>query len=749
MQLNSEVEKMVSHFEEGEAQKAESLAVSILSGDPSNGAAWYVVGMSAMSDSRYCDAEQAFECVNSIAPENLDAWLNWQKSLFSQEKFQEVAANCVDAIERCWDVRHFETYFKLPTEAKTDEVRSSIKAGLFNAMSESDRDGRLYLLLARFYLDSFEYDRAANAYLMASACDRSEQVLAECGRFLYEIDQPTKALKVYGELVEMDSLNSKYWLCMGACFHKLGAFDFAVEAYEKAEQVDPGNLDAMAGLATCVAASSANFSLAAKYIEKVFASLYENREDLSEADKIHIEKQLIPQRAQLTYYQQHLAQYDDQSLQFLDWLATHDDIPDAKLPPPFHVMPIIDSPELLKKTAAAFKPELFKRASLVHDDPAARRIRVGWFGADFHDHATMVLLKGVFREYDRGQFDFRVFSYGPIISDDYRESVKLYADEFYELYGKDDIEITKLAQGLKLDIAIDLKGFTKGGRTSMFSAGLAPIQIGYLGWPGTSGKEYMDYIIADEQVIPAGLRDQFTESVMYMPHSYQPNDDERPIIWQDTSRQQWGLPEEAVVFASFNQIYKVRPDELEVWASILSAVEGSVLWLMTPPNKLTEEAIKNHFNKLGIDPKRIVMAPQVSPFSAHISRIRHADIFLDCFFVNGHTTISDCLFAGVPAVTLPGRQFPARVGASLLKAAGLEQMIATDKEHYREIAIKLASDTDYRLGVRARTAAVVSSSNLFDTKKYVRHLEELFKMAFERSHNGIGPADLKVNSTAD
>ena len=744
MDFSAQVETMISHFEAGEVLKAEPIAISIISVDSRNGSAWYVLGMAALQDGRYSDAEQALHCVNKLSPENLDAWLRWQESLLAQKKFQEVADNCVKAIQRCWDIKHFETYFRLPTDAKTSAVASLLKASLLDAISKSEKDATLWLLLARFYLEDCDYERASNSYLMATACSNSDEVLAAYGAFLHSISEYSKAIKVFLELVERDSMNVKHWIFLGSCYHTLSAFELAVEAYEKADEVDPGNLDVCAGLSTCVAASNSDYVFAAQLLKKIFASIYESNEAMTEAQRSQVERRLIPQRAQLTYYQQHLAQYDDQSQEYLKYLLTEDNIPENKIPPPFHVMPIIDSPELLKRTAAAFKPSIFKRVLQDHEDPTARRIKVGWFGGDFHDHATMVLLNGVFREYDRNQFDFRVFSYGGDHGGDYRKLVQLYVDDVYELYGKNDVEITRFAQDLKLDIAIDLKGFTRGGRTSMFSAGLAPIQISYLGWPGTSGKDYMDYMIADEQTIPEKLRDCYTESIMYMPNSYQPNDNQRPISWEDTSRQYWGLPDDGVVFASFNQLYKARPDELAVWASLLSSVEGSVLWLMVPPNKQTAQTIRDHFVELGIDAKRIVMAPQIRGFSAHISRIRHADIFLDCFIVNGHTTISDCLFAGVPAVTMPGRQFPARVGASLLRAAGLEELIASDRSSYFDIALKLALDVDYRQVMRARCAGVVSSSSLFDTKKYVCHLEELFKKAFDRSCNGLSPVDLYV-----
>jgi len=373
---------------------------------------------------------------------------------------------------------------------------------------------------------------------------------------------------------------------------------------------------------------------------------------------------------------------------------------------------------------------------------SSEKIRLGYYSADFYNHATSYLMAELFERHNQLEFVLIGFSFGPQASDTMSKRVAEAFTEFIDVRSKTDLEIAQLSRSLEIDIAIDLKGFTQGQRVGVFSYRAAPVQVNYLGYPGTMGADYIDYLIADERLIPPNQRGYYSEKIVYLPESYQVNDRKRSISDRQFIRQDVGLPTAGFVYCCFNNSYKLTPSMLDRWCRILKAVDGSVLWLLqdngTAANNLRIEAANR-----GLNPDRLVFAPRMD-LADHLTRHRLADLFLDTLPCNAHTTASDALWSGLPFLTLPGETFAGRVASSLLTAIGLTELIAKSPQHYESIAIQLGHDPIALSALKSKLNANRLRAPLFDTERYTEKLEDAFREMHRRSISNQPPADLII-----
>ena len=303
-------------------------------------------------------------------------------------------------------------------------------------------------------------------------------------------------------------------------------------------------------------------------------------------------------------------------------------------------------------------------------------------------------------------------------------------------------EVIEITRKLKIDIAIDLNGFTQNARTELFQKRLSPLQVNFLGYPGTSGANFIDYIIADNIVIPKNQRQYYSEKIIYLPYCYQPNNNKREISNVENNREDFGLPKDAFVFCCFNKTYKIGFLEFSIWMKILKKVKNSVLWLLKS-NIWAMQNLKLEAKKNGINPERLIFAERTN-IAEHLKRHAHADLFLDTFNYNAHTTASDALWSGLPVVTKQGNQFAARVASSLLNSLDIQELITQNTNEYEKLILELASDKTKLLKIKAKLLKNKLTKPLFDTERYVKNFELGLQKIQEIYHNGKKPRDINV-----
>jgi predicted O-linked N-acetylglucosamine transferase (SPINDLY family) len=363
------------------------------------------------------------------------------------------------------------------------------------------------------------------------------------------------------------------------------------------------------------------------------------------------------------------------------------------------------------------------------------KIRIGYFSSDFKDHPVGVLMENVLRCHDRSKFEIYGFCLNAATGDSQEQKLKQLMNQTINIFGLDSDAALELIRAQQLDIAIDLNGHTSGARTALFARKLAPIQVNYLGYAGTSGADFYDALIADQLVIPPESQVHFSEKIFYLPNSFFPVDTSIPYesFGEVPSRVSQGLPESGIVFACFNNAYKITPAIFTIWMNLLKVIPGSVLWLSKPS---TAEAIANLQNEAvsrGVDSSRLVFASRTPGRKEHLSRLRLADLFLDTPHYNAHATAADALWAGLPLLTLIGETFAGRVAASQLNVLGLNQLIVDSEQKYFDKAVELASKPELLKNMRYLIEANRSSSPLFDTKKYAKDLEAIYLGLIEHS----------------
>ena len=391
---------------------------------------------------------------------------------------------------------------------------------------------------------------------------------------------------------------------------------------------------------------------------------------------------------------------------------------------PFELLPLEDDPQKHLIRAKNFFKQRFKKINKNIQFKPKNKIRIGYFSSDFYKHATMFLMKRIFECHDETKFEIFIYSFSDY-QDIFTEELKKNVKKFINITNFSDEAAADIARRDELDIAVDLKGFTKDTRLSIFSLRVAPIQISYLGYPGTIGDNCIDYIIADKVVIPSNLKKFYSEKVIYMPNCYQCNDSKRLVSKKIFQKGDFGLSEQNFVFACFNANNKISLVEFKIWMNLLKKVKNSILWLYKS-NKYSMINLKKEAEKQGIQSKRIIFADRVSN-EDHLARIKFADLFLDTFNYNAHTTASDALWGGVPIVTKQGKSFSARVCSSLLTALDLEELITKDNVEYENLAYRIASDKPYLISLRKKLKEEKLTSSLFDSEKFTKNLENIYE----------------------
>jgi predicted O-linked N-acetylglucosamine transferase (SPINDLY family) len=415
------------------------------------------------------------------------------------------------------------------------------------------------------------------------------------------------------------------------------------------------------------------------------------------------------------------------------------------LVPPFLLLACSGNPALHLQCARGFIQDRIRvrlqplwQGEVRHHD----RIRVAYVSADFHEHATAYLMAELFERHDRARFEVLGVSFGPDDQSALRRRLVSAFDKFHDVRAEGDREVAALLHEQEVDIAVDLKGFTTGCRPEILAHRPAAIQVNYLGYPGTMGADFIDYVIADKIVLPYDQQPFFTEKIVHLPDCYQVNDSLRTIAAKPPLRQEVGLTDQGFVFCCFNNNHKIAAPVFEAWMRILQKVEGSVLWLLRD-NPGVERNLRRVAAARGIDPARLIFANRVG-HDEHLARHRLADLFLDTIPFNAHTTASDALWTGLPILTCRGESFAGRVAASLLQAAGLPELVTSNLQEYEALAVKLACEPQLLEAVRAKLERNRLTSRLFDTDRFRRHIESTYTTMWRLWQDGEAPRNFAV-----
>ncbi len=413
---------------------------------------------------------------------------------------------------------------------------------------------------------------------------------------------------------------------------------------------------------------------------------------------------------------------------------------------PLAMLTLCDDPYLQRQTARLWTEAHYPR---LKDLPPPRRardgkIRVAYFSADFRTHPVALLSAGLFEHHDKNNYEITGVYLG-LEQDAITLRLKNAFDVFIDASAISDTELAQICRDMHIDIAVTLGGHTADARLGVFARRAAPIQVSYLGYAGTLGAPFMDYLIADATVVNAANREFFDERIVYLPHSFMITDNTRPIDGDSIRRQDFGLPDAAMVYCCFNNSYKISPASFASWMNILRQVPSSVLWL-SEHNPDAAANLQNAAAAFGVAPARLIFAKRLPDMTAHLARHRLADLFLDTLPYNAHASACDALWAGLPVLTQAGRGFAGRVAASVLHAAGLPELVTNTPDEYQALAINLAENRPRLAAVKQRLAASRLSSPLFDTECTTHAIEQAYLIMLQRQRQNLAPEDIIINA---
>lgn len=663
-------------------------------------------------------------------PRNFDALLSLGLVHFKAARFEDAERLCAEASRinpRSADVFFIRGCALQRLNRNTDalacfERAVAIRPGFVEALVNH---GALLIAEKRHAeaLKSLDAALAINP-AMLEAWNNRGNVLSELGRHHDAVASYDKVLAVRPNAAEA-------WINRGTALIALRRFDEALESYDQATRLDPERADALAGRANALFESK-NYERAAA----AYAAALARDPDYAYA------------RGNVAFSRLHCC----------DWSSLEADRADIarglregrRVASPFQAIALFDSPADLKRCATLWSADKYPPAPAVLRQGERygnhAKIRVAYLSADFNGHAVATLLAGVCEHHDKARFETTAISYLDSDGGAMRRRLSCAFDRVIDVAGKRDGEVATLIRQLEIDVAVDLMGFTGECRPGILAMRPAPVAVNFLGFPGTLGVNYFDYIIADPIVIPEEHKQHYSESVVYLPDSYLPVDSARRVSGLRPTRAEAGLPEEGFVFCSFNNSYKITPEMFDVWMRLLDAVEGSVLWL-PQMNAAAVRNLRAEAARRGVSDRRLAFAPFLREGEDHLARLSLADLFLDTLPYNAHSTAVDALWAGVPVLSVQGAAFAGRVAASVLNAAGLSELITASLEDYEALALKLAREPQALAALKSSLERNRSTCALFDTTRYTRNLEAAYTRMWQRQRNAeasvhfaVGPA---------
>jgi predicted O-linked N-acetylglucosamine transferase (SPINDLY family) len=545
------------------------------------------------------------------------------------------------------------------------------------------------------------------------------------GVTLQEQGKLEEAIEAYNKALALKPDYAEAYNNMGNAFKKQGKLEEAIEVYNKAIALKPDYANAFYNMAMALQEQG---------------KLEEAIEACNKALVIKPDHEAA--RTHKLHQQAHICNWESiaEDVHLIPGLGTSE-----KDVPPFSLLPLEDAPERHLARSKVYAKVNYPQKPLplkVRPSKRPKRIRIGYFSTDFKEHPVAYLIAKVLEQHNRDQFEVFGYSIYGSSSCAMRQRLEKSFDSFVDVQSMSDRDIALLARRDNIDIAVDLNGYTTNARTGIFAYRAAPIQINYLGYPGTMGSNFMDYIVSDRFLIPVKNQKYFSEKQLYLPNTYLPTDDTLSISSQPTSRSDLDLPESSIVFCAINNTYKINQHVFDIWMRLLERVSGSVLWLFET-NKFVKANLRKEANKRGVKSDRLVFAKKVN-HKKYLSQFQQVDIFLDTFTYNAGATASNALWAGLPVVTKIGQNYTARMAGSMLNAVGLPELITETEKDYEALILELATNPKKLSEVKEKLANNRLTQPLFNTELYTKHLENGYQQAYQNYFDGNLPQTIIV-----
>lgn len=761
-QLSHKFHQALALHQQGQPARAQVVCEEILKIEPDHFDTLNLLGLIAGQTNDLKRAVELFDRAIAANPNHAPTYCNRGYALQESRQLEAALASYdrALAIHAAYALAHNNRGNVLRLLGRLEEALASFDRAVAISPAFVQPHYNRGLVLVEFQ----RLEEALASYNQAIALKRDyADAYSQRAVVLYLLKQFESAVASYDQALAINPADSAGWMVRGNILKEAKQLDAALASYDRAIAVDPGNADAYLNRGTAFYEQRKFDAAIADYNRAVaispnFAAAYYNRANVLRCVKNY-------EAAAESY---DTARSMDPSIRFLpgdcrearmhlcDWHEFEADV--ARITTgvergeavcnPFCAQVLSESARLQRKAAEIWAREICPPdASLptIRKLASHEKIRIGYFSADFRIHPVPALAAEMIETHDRSRFDVTAFSFGPDTGDEMRKRMERAFERFIDVRDKSDQQIALLARHMELDIAVDLGGFTEDSRANIFALRAAPIQVSYLGYLGTMGAEYIDYLIADRTIIPVESRPHYGEKIIYLP-SYQANDSKRRIADRVFAREELGLPRTGFVFCCFNANYKIIPATFDGWMRILGRVEGSVLFLYAH-NRAASINLRKEARSRGIDPERLVFGERLA-IPEYLARYRAADLFLDTLPYNAGTTASDALWAGLPVLTRVGEAFASRMAASLLNAIDLPELITYTQRQYEDLAVQLATDPLRLARIKQRLAEKRLTASLFDTPRFTRHLEAAFTELYRRYQSDLPKEDLHVDQAA-
>lgn len=674
------------HVEEGAYSKAETLLRRASTVCPESVGIQICLGDVLCLQKRPSEAVEVYRHVLKIKPTSTEAWLCLGDALIECDTF----THAKDAFKKALDLqpRSATLWMRLgQVHSALDELKDAERC-FYRVLEVDEGLSEAWLNLGSIYIRKTTYDKAEAAFRKAGKQHPSAEAFAGLGDSLREQRRLTEAVQAYTSALECAPQDANTHNSLGVTFRELKQLQKALTSFQRAIEENPSHPESW--------------------------------------------NNLIQVRQELCDWQDY-----DTLISQIEQLSTRSLAEETKCPiTPFTSLSLPLPPSLQRRIAHDYArrhgwDHLSERLTRYAESaPLPLRLHIGYVSSDFHNHPVAHLVCGLFAAHDREAVEVSVYSFGGEDDSPYRKRVVEGADHFIDITNCTDREAAQRIAEDRVHILVDLKGYTLNHRPGIFTHRPAPLQVNWLGYPGTLGTTIYDYIIGDPTVTPKEHQAFYAERIAQMPHCYQVNDAQQEIASQVPSRIQAGLPSQAFVYCCFNQNYKFEPRLFRIWMEILRAVPRGVLWMLRYSPDCVEH-LRQEAKGCGIDPNRLIFGDRMSK-SAHLARHQLADLFLDTCTYNAHTTASDALYAGVPLLTCPQESFASRVAASLLRCLGVPELIASDLDSYKNLAIRLGQHPEEVELMRSKIESLRKTSPLFDTQRFATDLEDLYRRMWYR-----------------